>query len=126
MYYIFVNDGIINGFGEAMSLNEDTLNIEVSKEIYDYIAISPDKYIYSDNQIIENPDYENILQQKAITAEIESLKAQLDDLDSKRIRAVCEDEVKDSETGETWLDYYNNQILLLREQLNTLETQLAG
>ena len=45
----------------------------------------------------------------------------LDNLDKKRIRAICEPEVKDTETGETWLDYYNTQIQELRDRLQELQ-----
>ena len=42
----------------------------------------------------------------------------------KRIRAICEPEIKDEETGETWLDYYNSQILSLREQIQQLKERI--
>lgn len=42
------------------------------------------------------------------------------ELDSKRIRAICEPSIKDELTGETWLDYYNNQVAVLREELKNL------
>ena len=48
------------------------------------------------------------------------IERQLLELDSKRIRAICEPSVKDETTGETWLDYYNNQVLVLREELANL------
>ena len=47
--------------------------------------------------------------------------SQINDLDTKRIRAICEPEVKDSETGETWLEYYTKQIVLLREKLKEVD-----
>lgn len=52
---------------------------------------------------------------------IQELKKSLADLDSKRIRAVCEMEIKDTQTGETWLNYYNSQIKTLREELALLQ-----
>ena len=42
------------------------------------------------------------------------------ELDSKRIRAICEPSIKDETTGETWLDYYNSQVKVLREELKNL------
>ncbi len=41
----------------------------------------------------------------------------IEQLDEKRIRAICEPSVKDDSTGETWLDYYNSRIKELRKQL---------
>ena len=49
------------------------------------------------------------------------LMNKLYELDKKRIRAVCENEIKNSETGETWLDFYNAQIVCLRNQLKEME-----
>lgn len=45
------------------------------------------------------------------------IKTQIDELDKKRIRAMVEPSIKDKDTGETWLDYYNKLIKDLREQL---------
>lgn len=46
--------------------------------------------------------------------------SELTELDNKRIRAVCEPSIKDEKTGETWLDFYNNEILALRAELSSL------
>ena len=43
------------------------------------------------------------------------IQKQLDELDKKRIRAVCEPSMK-TET-QSWLDYYNEEIKKLREML---------
>lgn len=43
------------------------------------------------------------------------IQKQLDDIDKKRIRAVCEPSMK-TET-QSWLDYYNEEIKKLREML---------
>lgn len=48
------------------------------------------------------------------------IKSKLAELDTKRIRAICENEIKDETTGETWVEYYNNQVIELRKQLNNL------
>ena len=49
-----------------------------------------------------------------------ALKSKLEELDTKRIRAICENEIKDETTGETWVEYYNSQVIELRKQLNNL------
>lgn len=51
---------------------------------------------------------------------IQEIKQNLYELDLKRIRAVCENEIKDEQTHQTWLEYYNGQIATLRTELNTL------
>lgn len=48
---------------------------------------------------------------------IEKIKLELSELDSKRIRAICENEIKDETTGQTWLDYYNSKVKELRAKL---------
>jgi len=50
---------------------------------------------------------------------IQEIQEELDLLDKKRIRAVCEPDVL-RDDGKTWLEYYNKQISILREELNSL------
>ena len=124
MYYIFVENNKIIGAGELECLNEDILNIEISEELYNDFIKNPNKYIYQNNEIVNNPNYANEQYQQEILQQIEQIKAQLDNLDSKRIRAVCENEIKDSQAGETWLEYYNSKIIPLRDKLNELSENL--
>lgn len=49
-----------------------------------------------------------------------NLQARLDELDKKRIRAMCEPELKDAVGGKTWLEYYTEEIISLRAQLGDL------
>lgn len=124
MYYIFVEKGMLNGCGECRCLDDNTISFEVQEGMYnDYIA-NPSKYIFKDNKIVENPDYTEVKTRNSALEEIDQLKLELNSLDTKRIRAVCENEVKDSETGQTWLEYYNEQVFQLRERLNVLEASL--
>ena len=58
MYYIFIKDEKINGCGQCQCLNEDYTNLEVTEDIYNAFAKNPDKYIYRDGEIVENPNYE--------------------------------------------------------------------
>lgn len=57
---------------------------------------------------------EEIAQQNEIKRKNE-IQKQLEELDKKRIRAVCEPSMK-TET-QSWLDYYNSEIKNLRLQL---------
>lgn len=58
MFYIFIENGKINGAGQCPVINEEVGNIEVSEDIYNAFAKNPDKYIYRDGEIVENPNYE--------------------------------------------------------------------
>ncbi len=122
--YIFVQDGKINGYGEAIQLTEGVQNIEVSEDVYNEFIQEPLKYIYADGKIVENPNYENEKQREFIEKRLDEIIQELEILDAKRIRAVCEDEVKSERSGETWLDYYNAQIYDLRVEYKSLEAQL--
>ena len=124
MNYIYVENENIIGSGEVECLNNEILNIEVTEELYNDFKNTPDQYIYRDKNIIVNPDYKTKKAQENIQNQIEEIKTELNNLDTKRIRAVCENEVKDSETGQTWLEYYNEQVLELREKLNSLDATL--
>lgn len=57
---------------------------------------------------------------KAKQQRIDEIKAQLTELDQKRIRALCEPSTLTNESNQTWLEYYNNQVLQLREELQSL------
>ena len=64
-------------------------------------------------------DTAEYLQEQAIKAKqqrIDEIKAQLTELDQKRIRALCEPSTLTNESNQTWLEYYNNQVLQLREE----------
>ena len=124
MYYLFIENEKINGGGQCKCLNENIKNIEVNENIYNQYIAEPIRYTFSNEKIIENPNYESEKQKEYITNQILEIQRKLDILDTKRIRAVCEDEIRDERTGETWLDYYNSQIYDLRIELNSLETQL--
>lgn len=59
-----------------------------------------------------------------IEKQINKINEDLNGLDIKRIRAICEPEIKDEETGETWLDYYNAEIQSLRNQIQNLTERI--
>jgi hypothetical protein len=124
MYYIFIENEKINGCGQCPITNEEIKNFEVSKEIFNEFIKDTDKYIWNGENVIENPNYDKLKENQAKEARIEEITILLKELDEKRIRAVCEDEIKDETTNETWLDYYNGQIYELRTELNSLKQQI--
>ena len=120
-YYIYVEDNILKGAGCARCLNKEIQNIEVTETLCtDYISDN-DKYIYSEEKIIPNPNYEKILKERNNSEKTSKIIEKLNELDSKRIRAVCENQIKDSQTGETWLEYYNSQVDKLRKEMQSIE-----
>lgn len=115
-YYTIQNNNII------IADNENTL-----MRFYGNVLPLPQdyedgKYIVINNELILNPNWEKEQEEKRKTHEIETLKAQLTELDTRRIRAICENEIKDETTGETWLEYYNNQVIACRKRLQEIQT----
>lgn len=87
------------------------------------------KYAGTDKWDIVNNKFTDITDTDAYNTEItarensikkEELKAQIIELDQKRIRALAEPEIKDESTGQTWLTYYTEQIIALRTELYSL------
>ncbi len=120
-YYIYMEKNSLNGAGCAKCLNENIQNIEVTKEICKDFILDKEKYIYSDGKIIPNPTYETILKERNNSEKISNIIKKLNELDNKRIRAVCENQIKDTQTGETWLEYYNSQVDKLRKEMQSIE-----
>lgn len=121
--YIYVENGKINGCGQAEILDAATQNIEVSETIFNEILEDNLKYIFDSGKIIPNPNYKKEKTNQELKNKIEALKLQLDDLDKKRIRAVCENKIKDENINQTWLEYYNQEIVNLRQQIKNLTAQ---
>lgn len=51
---------------------------------------------------------------------ISDIQMQIDVIDKKRVRALCEPQLKDSESGETWLDFYTGQVIVLRDKITEI------
>ncbi len=119
-YYIYIENEKINGAGQAELQKENCQNVEITQDVYNSYISTPDKYIWNGAGIIENPEYESIIHKKEIQDAKSKILEDLEILDKKRVRAICENEIKDSQTGQTWLEFYNDQVLELRAKLNSL------
>lgn len=89
----------------------------------DYTTFNPEKYSVVNGiltDISETQEYQNRTVQKEKEAALAQLKQQIKELDEKRVRAVCEPQIKDMESGKTWLEYYTEQITSLRTQIADL------
>jgi hypothetical protein len=123
MYYIFIEDDKINGAGQCSCLNKEITNFEVSEETYNNFISDPDKYIWNGENIVNNPNYDKVKEQQITNTRIEEILTQLKEIDEKRVRAICESEIKDETKNETWLDYYNSLAYDLRIELKSLKNQ---
>lgn len=70
--------------------------------------------------ITDTDEYKAKIAEQEKETKIADLNNQIETIDKKRIRAMCEPSVKDDKTGQTWLEYYTNQILDLRGQIAKL------
>ena len=95
-------------------LNPTIYNVDKWEETENEYVLDGEDYVLKDEV------WEEKQRQKEIEEEKTSIKSQLRELDEKRIRAICENEIKDETTGETWVDYYNSPVIELRRQLNNL------
>lgn len=91
----------------------------ITKEVSEVSAIgklSGDYVLYS--EYLKSDEYKEELKRQELEEKIAEISDEMNSVDKKRIRAICEPSVKDSATGETWLDYYNNKMAELRQKLS--------
>ena len=102
-------------------------NITGSREFdidYTYYISCAEGYLVYDSEqdkIIVNTEFKENQKKKKILQEVARYEKKLEELDKKRVRAICEPSIKDEETQETWLDYYNTQVKELRAELSILK-----
>ena len=86
----------------------------------DYSTFNPSKYQVIDGVLTDisgTQEYQDKTSQQENVARISDLKSQIEALDIKRIRAIAEPQLKDADSGQTWLEFYTEQIQELRLQL---------
>nr|DAH96293.1 MAG TPA: Protein of unknown function (DUF2977) [Caudoviricetes sp.] len=64
MYYIFLENEKLNGAGQCPVINEEVENLEVTEDVYNAYIAEPEKFVYKDGEIVENPNYEEEQKQK--------------------------------------------------------------
>lgn len=80
-----------------------------------------DNIVQSINYLETQEEYETRKNNEEKQLQLDFLNSRIQEIDLKRIRAVCEPSIKDENTGQTWLDYYNAQIQDLRQQILNLQ-----
>lgn len=113
MFYIEKNNKIVL-FDESKGKLVDTIKFMPQ---YQDLEIKETQRPIIDFEFADTEEWQEKQAQKEREAQIEKIKTELAELDTKRIRAVCENEIKDETTGQTWLDYYNAQVKELRAKL---------
>jgi hypothetical protein len=57
-YYIFIENGKINGAGQCLQLTEGVENYPVTEEVFNAFVEDPLLYVWDGEKVIENPNYE--------------------------------------------------------------------
>ncbi|MEI8129427.1 MAG: hypothetical protein WCG95_07405 [bacterium] len=99
--------------------------LETNITTRDYYCENQEKFsINENNELIDifgTVEYLEIQALKKKKILKKDLLSQIDELDKKRIRAICEPEVKNATTGQTWLEFYTEQIQMFRNQIDDLK-----
>jgi len=100
--------------------NCDVINVvtKATDKIRSLGPLPQECMLYSD--YLNSELYQKDLEESLLEERRNNILQQMYILDEKRVRAMCEPEIKDEQTGETWLDYYNAQIVELRQELAEL------
>lgn len=93
------------------------MGLKIEETENELFAINQNETII-DGQVQLNLNYEIEKAEKDKQVRIEELKEQLEELDKKRIRAICEPSMK-TET-QSWLEYYNEQVEHIRQVMAEL------
>lgn len=63
-YYLFIENGQINGGGQCLCLDDNVINYPVSEEVYNKYMEDDLFYSWNGSEIVENPNYEEVKRQK--------------------------------------------------------------
>lgn len=89
----------------------------------DYNTFEPEKYSIVNDELVDisnTQEYSDKVSQREKEVILADVRLQLEEFDKKRIRALAEPGFKDVTIGLTWIEYYNEQINLLRGQIASL------
>lgn len=86
----------------------------------DYETFNPEKYVVVDGiltDVSQTDEYKSRITLEENEKILMELRIQVEELDKKRIRAIAEPALKDAQSGQTWLEYYTEQIIAIRAQI---------
>lgn len=97
----------------------------VENKLAELIKQNPEHFKIKNGKVIEKTKAEIEAEtiEKQRQQRIAEIKTELENIDRQKVRAITEPEIKDIKTGESWLEYYNNQAKALREELQKLESE---
>ena len=89
----------------------------------DYATFDDEKYSVIDGiltDVSDTDEYKAKISVKEKITKLSDLTVQIEELDKKRIRAIAEPSLRDSQNGQTWLEYYTDQIKVLRDKMSAV------
>lgn len=114
--YVEIKDNKLLSWCENQYLDYEYVNL-------DYLTFDPDKYQVKGGKLFDitsTDEYRLKIEQAEKEQKLSELKVQMAELDTKRIRAIAEPALKDGASGQTWLEYYTEQIQAIRVQIAAL------
>ena len=84
--YLYIENEKINGAGQVECVNDNIQNIEVSEDVYNAYSEDTLRYIWDGENVIENPDYEEVKRQQE-RAELDRLTLTPSDVERALYRA---------------------------------------
>lgn len=111
-------NGIFPAFNQNIDLMEEKGFSEFNEGDYALYKIGAKTFV--NGRFVDEPTVEYKSNQKI--SQKCNLQSQVEELDKKRIRAGFEPSVKDESSGQTWLEYYTQQIKNIRTQISDLST----
>lgn len=111
--YIEIKDDKLLSWCEKPYFNYQYVDI-------DYAAFDPEKYSVVDGVLVDvsqTEEYKSKIALEEKEKTLMELSIQMEGLDKKRIRAIAEPALKDAQNGQTWLEYYTEQIMAIRVQI---------
>jgi len=115
--FIEIKDNILYQYAD-WKFNDNAVELNI-----DYSTFNRDEYEVQDGQLVdisETSEYKAKVLEKENAIKKADLQAQIDAIDKKRVRALAEPSTKDDATGQTYLEYYTEQIQDLRAQIAAL------
>lgn len=108
MYYVFVENGKINGKGQCPCASDGLTCVEVSQEVYDNL----DHYIWDGSELIINPNYDQEHyeamveecrrnRENAYADEVDCITAHIQRLKDEEQTPEIEQEIKDLQAERT-------------------------
>lgn len=114
--YIEIKDDKLLSWCEKPYLDYEYVDIDCS-------TFEPEKYSVTNGvltDISQTEEYKSKIALEKKEKTLMELRIEMEELDKKRIRALAEPALKDAQCGQTWLEYYTEQISSLRARIATL------